>query len=102
MQQCQQVLTLLLQALFICSLPPAYVWGATAVTAATQQPQQAAAAQATTAAEAAAAAPSGPPTFCKPADAAAGLAYQNAAGPTNMVWGGNMLKVYHNLFFHNK
>jgi hypothetical protein len=69
------------------------------VTAATQQPQQAAAAQPTTVQQAAAAA-AGPPSFCKPADA--GPAYPNAAGPTNMVWGGNMLKVYHNLYFHNK
>jgi phosphate-selective porin len=56
--------------------------------------QQAAAATNTTAAAAVAL-----PSFCKTGDAAA---YAAAADPTSMSWGGNMLKVYRNLYHHNK
>jgi hypothetical protein len=47
--------------------------------------------------DAAAAAPAAaPPPFCQLAP------HPNAGAPTDMVWGGDMLKVYHNLHFHNK
>jgi hypothetical protein len=52
---------------------------------------QAAAAANTTAAAAVA-----PPSFCRTA------AYAAAADPTSMSWGANMLKVYRNLYHHNK
>jgi hypothetical protein len=99
MRPCQPLLTVLLHVLAIHSL--LYVCPVRAVVAAVaaQQQQKTAAAQPGTTAAAAAA--TGPPSFCKLADADVPV-YANAAGPTTMVWGGNMLKVYHNLYFHNK
>src|SRR5689334_16825953 len=54
-----------------------------------------------TAAEAAtaAAAAATPPSFCHFGRSAA---YPSADRPTTMSWGGNMFKVYHNLYHHNK
>jgi hypothetical protein len=58
---------------------------------------KAAAAVATNSTAAAANVPA--PSFCRTGKAAA---YAAAAGPTSMSWGGNMLKVYRNLYHHNK
>jgi hypothetical protein len=72
-----------------------------AVVAVAAAQQTTAAVQNAASSAAAGATATGPPSFCKLADADVPV-YTNAAGPTNMVWGGNMLKVYHNLYFHNK
>lgn len=56
-------------------------------------------AAASSASAAAATVPAHAPSFCK---TGSGAAYQGADGPTTMSWAGNMLKVYHNLYHHNK
>lgn len=87
--------------LLICALLQAQCLGVllNAAAAAQQSQEQQQVNQSSSGADLAAAVD--PPSFCRPADTP-GAAYSNAAGPTDMVWGGNMLKVYHNLYYHNK
>jgi hypothetical protein len=91
MSVCQQLLGQLLQLLLIT-----LCLTATSSTAAAS-PQAAAPAAATN--SSAAAANVLPPSFCRTGHAAA---YAAATAPTSMSWGGNMLKVYRNLYHHNK
>jgi len=99
MRQCAQLPRIL--ALLICALVQAQRLGVlvSAAAAAQQSQEQQQVNQSSSGADSAASVE--PPSFCRPAGTP-GAAYSDAAGPTDMVWGGNMLKVYHNVYYHNK